>query len=110
VFIFASGMSVVPITMTYLYDCFIRYVPETSAIMGLYLLVFGLTTTFFVTPWINSVGVGWVFGTAAFLTIPAFLLICLLMWKGPEIRKMTFASVSSVEVTTDLTRADEQPV
>jgi MFS family permease len=102
---FAAGMSVVPIVMTYLCECFPNFVLETQAIMGLYRLAFGLMTTFFVTPWIARVTVGWVFGTGAFLTIPAFALICGLIWLGPKLRKMTFSRLvveGKVNELTDL--------
>lgn len=81
-----GSMSIVPITMTYLCEIFEGNVPEVSAIMGLYRLGLGLSTPFFVSAWIERVSIGWVFGSAAFLTIPAFSLISLLLWKGPYIR------------------------
>ena len=51
--------------------------------MGVYRLSFGLTVPFFIDPWIAAVGVGWVFGTAAFLSIGLFSCIILLLVEGP---------------------------
>ncbi|PNY27015.1 Polyamine transporter [Tolypocladium capitatum] len=88
VLIFAAGMSVVPIIMTYLCECFPDHAPETSAAMSVYRLGFGLSTNFFATPWISKVGVGWTFGMAALFTILASLILIFLIWKGPEARKV----------------------
>ena len=103
ILIFAAGMSVVPIIMTYLCECFSNFVPETQAIMGFYRLAFSLTTTFFVPPWVARVTVGWVFGTGAFLTIPAFALFCGLIWFGPKLRKMTFSRLVVEDKVNELT-------
>lgn len=65
--------------------------------MGFYRLIFGLTVPFFIDAWIAAVGVGWVFGIAAFLSIGLFPCIMLLMWKGHEIRQYTFSGLNSNE-------------
>ena len=65
---------------------------ETSAIMGAYRLTFGLAVPGFVTPWQKAVGVGWVFGMAAFFCIGSFMLPVLLMWKGHGIRNSLSSS------------------
>jgi MFS family permease len=88
-FIWSGAMSIVPVTMTYLCETFADHVPEVSAIMGLYRLALGLSTPFFATAWISKVTVGWLFGMAACFTIPAFGLICVLIWKGPQIRMLS---------------------
>ena len=48
---------------------------------------------------------GWTLGTAAFLTIFAFVGVVLLMWKGPKIRKFSLPSVASSEEGLELTRS-----
>lgn len=90
-----STMLSVPVTVSYVIECFRQYPVETSAIMGAYRLTFGLGVPFFITPWEKAVGIGWVFGMAAFFSIASFIL--LLMWKGDEIRKMSFKGFASTE-------------
>ena len=65
--------------------------------MGFYRLIFGLTVPFFIDSWIAAVGVGWVFGIAAFLSIGVFPCIILLIWKGYELRRYTFFDLNSNE-------------
>ncbi|OJJ45898.1 hypothetical protein ASPZODRAFT_98898 [Penicilliopsis zonata CBS 506.65] len=84
---FIGSMSIVPHTTAYLTDCFPDLVAEMSAIMGLYRLIFGLTTTFFITPWAAAVGVGWVFGTAAFISLAALGIVGILVSWGELFRR-----------------------
>lgn len=65
--------------------------------MALFRLSLGLAVPFFVDPWEAKVGVGWVFGMAAFFSILGSCLIALLVWKGEKIRKWSFKSVASDE-------------
>ena len=58
---------------------------------------------FFVNEWMAEVGPGWTLGTAAFLTIFAFLGVVLLMWRGAKIRRFSIASVASSEEGLKLT-------
>ena len=98
-----SAMLSVPVTVNYVIECFREHALETSAIMGAYRLAFGLAIPFFVTPWEKRVGVGWVFGMAAFFSIASFMLLIVLMWKGHEIRKLSFHGVASTEEGSKLT-------
>ncbi|CAI7621323.1 unnamed protein product [Penicillium manginii] len=50
VLIFAAGISMVPIIMNYLCECFPAHASETSAIMSVHRLGVGLSTTFFAPP------------------------------------------------------------
>lgn len=98
-----SAMLSVPVAVNYVIECFRQHALETSAIMGAYRLTFGLAVPFFVTPWEKVVGVGWVFGMAAFFSIASFMLLVLLMWKGHEIRNLSFDGVASTEEGSKLT-------
>ena len=92
-----SAMLSVPVTVNYVMECFRQHSLETSAIMGAYRLTFGLAVPFFVTPWEKAVGIGWVFGMAAFFSIGAFMFLVLLIWKGHEVRKFSLNGVASTE-------------
>ena len=92
-----GAMAMVPVTTNYVCECFVDHTSEAACIMGLYRLVFGLTVPFFIDPWIAAVGVGWVFGIAAFLSIGLFPCIILLMWKGRELRQYTLFGLNSNE-------------
>ena len=100
----------VPVAVNYVTECFREHALETSAIMGVYRLAFGLTIPFFVTPWEKAVGIGWVFGMAAFFSVGAFTLLVLLMLKGHEIRKFSFDGVASTEEGSKLTETQTAPV
>lgn len=92
-----GAMALVPTTTNYVCECFVDRTTEAASVMGLYRLSFGLTVPFFVDPWIAAVGVGWVFGIAAFLSIGLFPCVMLLMWKGHELRQYTLLGLNSNE-------------
>lgn len=77
----------VPISINYIVECFPEHPQEVGAAMNMYRLVLALAIPFFFQQWVAKVGFGWVLGTAAFLSIFVFLLVLLLMVKGPWIRK-----------------------
>ncbi|PWY93446.1 polyamine transporter [Aspergillus sclerotioniger CBS 115572] len=85
-----GAISILPITMTYLCECFPDHVSEVAAALGIWRLILGLLTTVFITPWYNSVGPGWVFGSAGLFTIPGFVGVVVLMGFGGKIRSMGF--------------------
>ena len=93
----------VPVAVNSVTECFRQHTLETSAIMGTYRLAFGLAVPFFVTPWERAVGIGWVFGMAAFFSIGSFMLLVLLMWNGPQIRNWSLADIGSTEEGFQLT-------
>ncbi|CAF9942278.1 hypothetical protein IMSHALPRED_003449 [Imshaugia aleurites] len=101
-----SAMLSVPVAVNHVIECFRQHALETSAIMGVYRLTFGLAVPFFVTPWEKAVGIGWVFGMAAFFSIGSFMLLVLLMWKGHEIRNLSFNGVASTEEGSKLTEPE----
>ena len=76
--------------------------------MGLYRLSLSLTIPFFLSAWIDQVGAGWCLGMAALFSVFAYSGILVLMWKGHELRRWSFASVlSSNEAGTRLVQEVE---
>ncbi|MCJ1459192.1 hypothetical protein MMC28_009569 [Mycoblastus sanguinarius] len=100
-----SAMLSVPVAVIYVVECFRQRELETSAIMGTYRLAFGLAIPFFIDPWEKAVGIGWVFGMAAFFSIGSFMLLVVLMWKGRQARKMCFDGVASSEEGSRVTES-----
>ena len=87
--------SIIPVSVTYIIECFEGHASESAAIMGFYRLAFSLSLPFFVPAWIQKLGFGWCLGMAAFFSIFAFGGVVLLIWKGREVRKLSFKSISS---------------
>ncbi|KAL9133327.1 MAG: hypothetical protein Q9175_005496 [Cornicularia normoerica] len=87
--------AIIPVTVNYIIECFKGHASESAAIMGVYRLAFSLTLPFFVPWWIGKVGAGWCLGMAAFFSVFAYGGPVLLMWKGAEIRKWSFKSLSA---------------
>ena len=92
-----GSLSLVPVTVNYLCECFTQYPAEASIILNVYRLVFGLTIPFFVNPWIAAVGVGWVWGMAAIFSALSFGLVVLLIWKGHTVRSWTSPRLLTTE-------------
>ncbi len=101
-----GAMALVPTTTNYVCECFVDHTTEAACIMGFYRLIFGLTVPFFIDPWIAAVGVGWVFGIAAFLSVGLFSCIIVLIWKGHELRKYTLLGLNSNEEGQRLVDSD----
>ena len=76
------------IISNYLSESFPQFPAECGIFLNAYRVILGFASGFFIQPWADTVGVAWTFGTAALLIVAAFLLIVLLLWKGPAIRKM----------------------
>ncbi|KAJ5179861.1 Major facilitator superfamily domain general substrate transporter [Penicillium capsulatum] len=98
VFIVTIGsLASVPVTVNYVVECFTRYPAEAGIVIGAYRIVYGLTITFYINPWVEAVDVGWVYGMMAFFAVFSYLFVMLLMWKGHLIRSVQFASLASSE-------------
>ena len=102
--------AIIPVTVNYIIECFNGHASESAAVMGLYRLAFSLTVPFFVPAWIDSVGFAWCLGMAAFFSIFAYGGIILLLWKGKELRELSFPSVSSNEGGMRIIRKAEDSV
>jgi MFS family permease len=79
-----------PVVINYLVECFMKYPTELNSILGIYRLGLGLGIPFFINTWVAKVGVGWVFGIQAFLSVAAFAPIVILMCYGHSLRSMSF--------------------
>jgi hypothetical protein len=91
-------VAMVPSCLNYIVEAFSpAYANEVSAMMNFYRLVFGISITFFLFPWAEKVGMNWVFGTQAFLTIFAFGMIVLVMRFGPALRKLNLVHLVAEE-------------
>ncbi|EPS31991.1 hypothetical protein PDE_06950 [Penicillium oxalicum 114-2] len=98
VFIVTIGsLASVPVTVNYVVECFTKYPGEAGIVIGAYRIVYGLTISFYINPWVEAVGVGWVYGMMAFFAVFSFFFIMLLMWKGHAIREIQFSSLASSE-------------
>lgn len=89
------------ITSNYLVECFQRFPAECGVALSGYRVALGLAAGFFIQPWVERLGISWTFGTAAFMSIFAFLFIVLLLLKGPAVRRIQLSAklASSNEVT-----------
>lgn len=89
--------AIIRVTVNYVIECVKGHESESAAIMGLYRLAFSLTMPCFIPAWIDKLGFGWCLGMAAFFSILAYGGILLLLWKGKELRQLSFTSISSNE-------------
>lgn len=101
-----GSMACAPILTNYLIECFTHLPSECAVIMNAYRLTFGLTTSFYIDPWVASVGDGWVFGMSAFFCIFSFIFVILLMWKGSSVRQIQFKQLASSEEGTKLVEVE----
>lgn len=81
-----SAMLCVPVCINYVVECFVGNPVEISVVIKVYRLALGLSFPFFFEHWVEAVGIGWVFGMAAWLSIFAVILIFVLAWKGQALR------------------------
>lgn len=79
----------VPLLINYVVECFTAHAIEVSVVMNCYRLAFGLALAFFVEPWEEVVGKGWVFGMASLFVFGAGVLVMVLAWKGESLRHIT---------------------
>ncbi|MCJ1401853.1 hypothetical protein MMC11_005070 [Xylographa trunciseda] len=87
VLVTVGSLSVVPVAVNYICECFPDYPAEVGIVMGAYRLGFGLTISFFINPWVGAVDVGWAYGMMACLTVATFSFVLLLAWKGEALRR-----------------------
>lgn len=91
-------MCLTPVTVNYLSECFTNNVEETAIVLNTFRIAFGLSVAFYITPWVNAVGVGWAYGMMSFIMIFSWLFVMLLMWQGHRIRQIDpFGLISTEE-------------
>ncbi len=83
-----SALLCVPVCINYVVECFVGYAVEVSVAMNMYRLALGLALPFFFEQWSQAVGIGWVFGMAAFFSLFGMMLMFLLGWKGQLFREL----------------------
>ena len=89
----------VPVATNYIVESFTHYGTECTLIMTFYRLAWGVAIPFFAEKWIEKVGINWMFGIAAFVTIGSWLFIVVLLLSGPQLRRLSLMKslVSSEE-------------
>ncbi|PCG90158.1 Major facilitator superfamily domain, general substrate transporter [Penicillium occitanis (nom. inval.)] len=88
-FVTIGSLVSIPVTVNYICECFRTHTTEATLILNSLRLWFGLSINFYVNPWIDKVGIGWVYGMMAFFCVFAFLFLILLMLFGHAIREAT---------------------
>ena len=97
-----SSNVAVPVIVNYEVECFTKYPVEAATIMNFYRTIFGIAIPFFIDGWEANVGVGWVFGMMAFVSIAAFCLIIVLILAGHQIRHYFHSDILSSEEGTKI--------
>jgi hypothetical protein len=97
VFVTFGSLSMIPITVNYICECFTKNPAEAAITSNAYRLLFGLSVAFYINEWDAKVTVGWAFGMMAFFDAFSFLFIILLMWRGHQIRELTVGGLNVTE-------------
>lgn len=84
-----STLASMPIAVNYGIEAFGQYPQEVGAALNAYRQVLAVSVSFFFAAWEKKVGIGWVFGMAAFFCFATFLGMVLLAFAGEKIRKVT---------------------
>ena len=82
-----AGLLAQPIIVNYVVECYTDYAVESTIIVAVYRLGWGIAITFFVGQWEARINVGWVFGMSAFFALASGLLVLVLIWKGHVLRR-----------------------
>ena len=96
-FIYLSSNGAVSVPTNYLVETFRQDPQEVGIALNVWRLLLGLIIPFFIDKWEEAVGIGWVFGMAAFFNLFASLLVFVLMWKGPTIRAFSLKAQDRTE-------------
>ncbi|KAF2234613.1 putative polyamine transporter [Viridothelium virens] len=87
-----SSQLSVPICVNYVTESFISSPIEVAIAMNAWRLFLGLGLPFATEPWIEKVGPGWAFGTAAFMMVAAGLWMIVVAMKGHALRRLQVSS------------------
>ena len=77
------------ITLNYAVECSTNLAAETTIIISLFRLAWGVALPFFIEYWAKRVGIGWLFGTAAFISIALTAIPAVLILKGDLFRRLS---------------------
>jgi MFS family permease len=97
VFVTFGSLSLIPVTVNYIVECFKSHPAEASITTNALRLVFGLSVAFYINDWVADVDVGWTYGMMAFFDVFSFGFIGILMWKGHQIREWTVGGLNDTE-------------
>jgi hypothetical protein len=92
-----ADLAIVPVVNNYLAESFREYAVETFTVMWVYRLSVGIALPFFILEWVAKNGPGWVFGTMAMLSALGMVVLCVLAWKGHELREYSFQDLVGTE-------------
>ncbi|OCL10283.1 MFS general substrate transporter [Glonium stellatum] len=96
-FLTIGALTLLPVIVNYACESFIYHSAEASQVISLYRLAFGLSIPFFISGWVDTVGLGWVYGMMALFALFCFGFVILLIWKGHEIRSLSAKSLNMSE-------------
>lgn len=101
-----SSQLSIPICVNYVTEAFVSSPIEVAIAMNAWRLYLGVGLPFATEPWIESVGPGWCFGTAAFLMVAAGLGMIGVARKGSALRKLqVFSNIADAEDGALVSRA-----
>lgn len=104
-FVTIGSMVSIPVTVNYICECFRSHTTEVTLVLNSMRLFLGLSINFYINPWVEAVGIGWVYGMMAFFSIFAFMFLVLLMAAGHRIRLLSpFYAADSEEGSAVLAR------
>ncbi|KAK0641776.1 major facilitator superfamily domain-containing protein [Cercophora newfieldiana] len=96
-FVTIGSLVSIPVTVNYICECFRTHTVEAALVLNSMRLFLGLSINFYINPWIDAVGVGWVYGMMAFFTVFAFMFLISLMVWGHAIRSATPFKTAATE-------------
>ena len=92
-----GAVASVPVSLNYVIESFKSYPQEVGACLNVYRITLSLTIPFYYETWEEAVGIQWVYGIMAFLSLGVFALVILLMFKGKSLRRFNLLRDSEVE-------------
>lgn len=88
-FVTIGSLVSIPITVNYICECFRTHTTEATLVLNSMRLLLGLSINFYIQDWIQSVGIGWVYGMMAMFTVFAFFCLVVVIVYGHKIRELS---------------------
>lgn len=89
-FIVFTAVCSVPAGVNYVIEQFRGHPQEVGTVLNVWRIGFSISIQFFYSSWVEKVGVNWVWGTAAFISLFGFANLILLMISEPKVRQYNF--------------------